>query len=84
MMNNYSAKAEAFLKLHPNQTLFLLPNCWNAASARVYQEAGFPAIGAVVLALLFLWAIRTAKQFPLTKCFMFKPDCKISGYSSLC
>jgi 2-methylisocitrate lyase-like PEP mutase family enzyme len=24
----------------------LLPNAWDAASARIFEEAGFPAIGA--------------------------------------
>jgi 2-methylisocitrate lyase-like PEP mutase family enzyme len=36
-------KAEALLKLHHGAGL-LLPNAWDSASARLFEEAGFPAI----------------------------------------
>jgi 2-methylisocitrate lyase-like PEP mutase family enzyme len=38
-------KAGAFLDLHRNQDLFILPNAWDAASARVFERASFSAIG---------------------------------------
>lgn len=39
-----AAKAEVFRKLNTEGNL-LLPNAWDAASARVFEEAGFAAIG---------------------------------------
>jgi len=38
-------RIESFRHLHrPNHT-FVLPNAWDAATARVFEQAGFPAIG---------------------------------------
>jgi 2-methylisocitrate lyase-like PEP mutase family enzyme len=39
-----AAKAEAFRALHRGPRLLLLPNAWDAVSARLIAEAGFPAI----------------------------------------
>jgi len=38
-------KAAALAKLHHAPPLFVLPNAWDAASARVFEDAGFPAVG---------------------------------------
>ena len=43
-MSDLIAKAEAFRQLNLAGKL-LLPNAWDAASARLFEEAGFPAIG---------------------------------------
>jgi 2-methylisocitrate lyase-like PEP mutase family enzyme len=37
-------KAERFQKLHAGPHILALPNAWDAASARVLEEAGYPAI----------------------------------------
>jgi 2-methylisocitrate lyase-like PEP mutase family enzyme len=37
-------KAEAFRKLHDRSKILVLPNAWDAASARIFETAGFPAI----------------------------------------
>ena len=37
-------KAERFRKLHGGPRILALPNAWDAASARVLEEAGYPAI----------------------------------------
>lgn len=34
-----------FLELHHGPKILLLPNAWDAASARIFEDAGFPAIG---------------------------------------
>jgi len=39
-----TTKAEAFRDLHRGPRLLLLPNAWDALSARLIAEAGFPAI----------------------------------------
>jgi 2-methylisocitrate lyase-like PEP mutase family enzyme len=38
------AKAELFRKLHDRSRLLVLPNAWDVASARIFEDAGFPAI----------------------------------------
>jgi 2-methylisocitrate lyase-like PEP mutase family enzyme len=38
------AKAESFRKLHLGHPILVLPNVWDAASARVVEQAGFPAL----------------------------------------
>ncbi len=40
MLSNF----ETFKALHQQQNLFILPNAWDANSARVFQENKFPAI----------------------------------------
>src|SRR5256884_6989579 len=37
-------KAQAFRALHQEPRLLVLPNAWDVASARLVEEAGFPAI----------------------------------------
>ena len=38
------AKAALFRKLHDRSAILVLPNAWDVASARIFEEAGFPAI----------------------------------------
>jgi 2-methylisocitrate lyase-like PEP mutase family enzyme len=38
-------KAELLLRLQQPGSSLLLPNAWDAASARLFEDAGFPAIG---------------------------------------
>ena len=40
-----SELARQFLALHDRRKILVLPNAWDAASARIFEEAGFPAIG---------------------------------------
>src|SRR6266568_456267 len=37
-------KAEQFRKLHRGPRMLVLPNAWDVASARILEEAGYPAI----------------------------------------
>lgn len=37
--------ARRFLELHEGPKILVLPNAWDVASARIFEEAGFPAIG---------------------------------------
>lgn len=36
--------ARAFHQLHHSDSLFVIPNAWDAVSTRLFEEAGFPAI----------------------------------------
>jgi len=46
-------KAELLLRLQQPGSSLLLPNAWDAASARLFQEAGFPAIGTTSAGIAF-------------------------------
>ena len=37
-------KADAFRKLHDSSKILVLPNAWDAASATIFEAAGFPAL----------------------------------------
>ena len=43
-MKSQAQKAEDFLSLHDRKKVLVLPNCWDVPSARVFEEAGFPAV----------------------------------------
>ena len=42
---NQRAKAQRFLELHTAGRLLVLPNAWDAGSARIFEQAGFQALG---------------------------------------
>jgi 2-methylisocitrate lyase-like PEP mutase family enzyme len=37
--------ARQFLAMHDGRKTLVLPNAWDVASARIFEEAGFPAVG---------------------------------------
>lgn len=37
-------KAALFRKLHDGKPILVLPNAWDAVSARIFEQAGFPAV----------------------------------------
>ncbi len=39
-----AAKAEEFRRLHDRRKVLVLPNAWDVASARVFEDEGFPAV----------------------------------------
>ncbi len=43
-MPDLVGRAEAFLRLHERRALFVLPNAWDVPSARLFEDAGFPAV----------------------------------------
>lgn len=45
MSHDLSRKAAVFRDLHQRDGIFIMPNAWNAGSARLLAAAGFPAIG---------------------------------------
>src|SRR5262245_8767551 len=46
-------KAQALRKLHDRSKLLLLPNAWDVVSARIFEEAGFPAIATTSAGIAF-------------------------------
>lgn len=52
-MTSQNAKAEHLLQLHHNGSGLLLPNAWDSASARLFEHAGFPALGTTSAGMAF-------------------------------
>jgi 2-methylisocitrate lyase-like PEP mutase family enzyme len=58
-------KAAAFLDLHRKQDLLILPNAWDAASARVFERAGFSAIGTTSAGIAASLGYPDGQQIPV-------------------
>jgi len=58
-------KADAFKALHQKQDLFILPNAWDAASARVFEKAGFSAIGTTSAGIAASLGYPDGEQIPV-------------------
>ena len=43
-VHQLAAKAAAFRQLHEHDGIFMMPNAWDAGSAKFLQAAGFAAI----------------------------------------
>jgi 2-methylisocitrate lyase-like PEP mutase family enzyme len=52
-MERQKAKANAFRVMHHGKSILLLPNAWDVASARVFEEAGFGAIATTSAGIAF-------------------------------
>ena len=52
-MIKLQTKAEVFAALHLGPEILLLPNCWDAGSAKILAGAGFPAIATTSAGIAF-------------------------------
>jgi 2-methylisocitrate lyase-like PEP mutase family enzyme len=52
-MNTQECKAQKFLDLHTTSKLFVMPNAWDAGSARMLASHGFQAIGTTSAGIAF-------------------------------
>ena len=52
-MNTQLIKAKVFRDLHTQSKIFLMPNAWDAGSARMLASAGFPAIATTSAGIAF-------------------------------
>lgn len=50
-MKSQIEKAEEFRSLHQTKRILILPNAWDVPSARVFEDAGFPAVATSSAAL---------------------------------
>lgn len=48
-----AARAAAFRRLHEGPAILVLPNVWDAVSARLLEEAGFPAVATTSAGVAF-------------------------------
>jgi 2-methylisocitrate lyase-like PEP mutase family enzyme len=53
VMSAQKQKAELFRRLHHGPEILVLPNAWDCASARIFEEAGFPAIATTSAGVAF-------------------------------
>jgi 2-methylisocitrate lyase-like PEP mutase family enzyme len=58
---NLIAKAKAFREMNDKGHL-LLPNAWDAASARIFEEAGFAAIGTTSAGIAYTRGVRDGQR----------------------
>jgi len=52
-MSEQAAKAEKLRQLHHGPKILVLPNAWDAASARIFEDTGFPAIATTSAGVAF-------------------------------
>src|SRR5208282_6159364 len=53
MVDSQNSKAIQFRQLHRGPAMLILPNAWDVASARIFEEAGFPAIATTSAGIAF-------------------------------
>lgn len=53
IMNSQAGKAKQLRALHHGQEMLVLPNAWDCASARVFEDAGFSAIATTSAGVAF-------------------------------
>jgi 2-methylisocitrate lyase-like PEP mutase family enzyme len=57
-------KAEAFRQMHTQGDVLLLPNVWDVASARIIEDAGFPAIATSSAGIAFAQGFPDGQKIP--------------------
>jgi 2-methylisocitrate lyase-like PEP mutase family enzyme len=65
-----ASKFEEFKSLHTGKKLFVLPNAWNAESASILQEAGYPAVGTSSSAVAASLGYADGENMPLSEYLM--------------
>ena len=59
------AKAKMFLEMHRNT--FILPNAWDVASARIFEEEKFPAVATTSAGIAFSHGYRDGQSIPASE-----------------
>jgi 2-methylisocitrate lyase-like PEP mutase family enzyme len=63
-MNKQIEKAHAFRRKHDRSRILLLPNAWDAASARIFEEAGFKAIATTSAGIAYVAGYPDGENIP--------------------
>ncbi len=71
-------KGTAFKDLHAADGIFVMPNAWNAGSARMLEAAGFPAVGTTSAGIAFCLGLPDYAG-ALTRAAALEEACRISG-----
>ena len=64
-MPDQKERAQQFLELHRGPQILILPNVWDAASARVVEAEGFPALATSSAGLANALGYRDGERIPL-------------------
>jgi 2-methylisocitrate lyase-like PEP mutase family enzyme len=64
MKRNQAELARQFLELHRGPRILVLPNAWDVASARIFEDAGFPAIGTSSAGVAFSLGYPDGQKIP--------------------
>ena len=64
MKKTQPALARKFLELHRGARILVLPNAWDVASARVFEDAGFPAIATTSAGVAFSLGYPDGEKIP--------------------
>lgn len=59
-----TTQAAAFRTLHTAPQILVLPNAWDVASARIFEEAGFPAIATTSAGVAFALGYPDGQKIP--------------------
>ncbi len=63
-MNSLIDKAIQFRQLHRGPSTLVLPNVWDVASARIFEEAGFPALATTSAGIAFSLGYPDGQRIP--------------------
>ncbi|MFY9717433.1 MAG: isocitrate lyase/phosphoenolpyruvate mutase family protein [Thermoplasmata archaeon] len=63
-MESQARRAEAFRALHHRPKLLVLPNAWDVASARLFEQSGFPAIATSSAGLMVSLGFPDGEEMP--------------------
>ena len=63
-MESQASKAIQFRELHRGPGVLILPNAWDVASARVFEDAGFPAIATTSAGIAFSLGYPDGQRIP--------------------
>ena len=64
-MMHIQERAQRFLELHRRPHVLILPNVWDAASARIVEAEGFPALATTSAGVANALGYRDGQQIPL-------------------
>src|SRR3989442_2099670 len=70
-------QAELFRRLHQGPAILVLPNAWDVASARVLEQAGFPALATSSAGVA--WALGYADGERITRGEMLEMVARIAA-----
>jgi len=66
-LEDLAAKAEALRVFHAGPRMLVLPNAWDAASARVLEAAGFPAIATTSAGVALALGYEDGEKAPISE-----------------
>jgi 2-methylisocitrate lyase-like PEP mutase family enzyme len=64
MVDSQTSKAIQFRQLHRGPGMLVLPNVWDVASARIFEDAGFPALATTSAGIAFSLGYPDGQRIP--------------------